>query len=230
MNGVQPWPEPKVFSAGIFTALSEGEWRSSEDISPPRVYDRKSPIFHEGRSATHVYLVGGGLVKTYKKPSHDRVQIINLLSAGDVLGAEALTCSSYCESASALSRSLIFVCEKTKFLDFMSRKPMVSLALFRMLSEQFDRIQSLICDLGTKKALPRVASCILLVMDKQVPPGERRPFNLPISRQEMGAFLGLSPETVSRQLKDLATSKVIRLEHKRLTVLDLDHLKNIAQA
>jgi CRP/FNR family transcriptional regulator len=82
---------------------------------------------------------------------------------------------------------------------------------------------------GTKKALPRVASCLLLFMEKQVEPGQSRPFNLPISRQEMGAFLGLSPETVSRQLKDLTTSRVIRLEHRRLTVLDLGHLKSIAQ-
>jgi CRP-like cAMP-binding protein len=45
----------------------------------------------------------------------------------------------------------------------------------------------------------------------------------------MGAFLGLSPETVSRQLKDLTSSRVIRLDHRRLTVLNLDHLRSIAQ-
>jgi CRP-like cAMP-binding protein len=45
----------------------------------------------------------------------------------------------------------------------------------------------------------------------------------------MGAFLGLSPETVSRQLKDLSSSRVIKLEHRRLTVLDLNHLKSIAK-
>jgi CRP/FNR family transcriptional regulator len=66
-------------------------------------------------------------------------------------------------------------------------------------------------------------------MKKQVKPGETRPFQLPISRQEMGAFLGLSPETVSRQLKDLTSSRVIRLDHRRLTVLNLDHLRSIAQ-
>jgi CRP/FNR family transcriptional regulator len=67
-------------------------------------------------------------------------------------------------------------------------------------------------------------------MEKQVKPGESHPFNIPISRQEMGAYLGLSPETVSRQLKDLSASRVIRLDHRRLTVLDLKHLRSIAQA
>ena len=67
-------------------------------------------------------------------------------------------------------------------------------------------------------------------MDKQAGDGRSEPFNLPISRQEMGAFLGLSPETVSRQLKGLVTTRVIRLDHRRLTILDVSQLRRIANA
>lgn len=230
MNGKQPWPKPEVFSQGIFAAIPESEWGSKSGFPPPVVYERKTPLFLEGQRATDIYLIGGGLIKTYKNPSRNRVQITGMLGPGDVVGTEALARGSYTQSASVLSRSLIFKCNKDFFLEFMHRKPEVSLTLIQMLNREFGNIQSLICDLGTKKALARVASCLLFIMEKHQEPSETRVFNLPISRQEMGAFLGLSPETVSRQLKDLTSSKVIRLEHKRMTILKLDRLKAIAQA
>lgn len=229
MNGKQTWPEPEVFRKGIFASLPEHEWKTSREVCAPIVYDKKSPLFGEGEVAGHVYIVGGGLVKTFKKPSNDRIQIVNILGPGDVVGAEALTRADYTSSASTLARSLVFKCEKEDFLNFLSRKPALSVAMIELLNRENAALQTLLCNVGTKKALPRVASCLLLFMEKQVKPGEKRPFNLPISRQEMGAFLGLSPETVSRQLKDLSTSRVIKLEHRRLTVLNLDHLKLIAQ-
>jgi CRP-like cAMP-binding protein len=229
MNGKRHWPEGDVFAHGIFSALPEAEWKSSPGIPAPIFLDRKKTLFNEGDPSTHVYLVGGGLIKTFKNPAGDRVQIVNILGPGDVVGAAALTRTHYCESATTLLRSLLFECEKARFLDFVRTRPSLSVALIEHLSRENAALQTLLCDLGTKKALPRVASCLLLFMEKQVKRGEVRPFNIPISRQEMGALLGLSPETVSRQLKDLASSRVIRLDHRRLTVVDLDRLKSIAQ-
>jgi CRP-like cAMP-binding protein len=230
MNGRQPWPEHGVFSKGVFAALPEDDWRTSPNISAPKFFDKKSVLYRDDDPAVNVYLVGSGLVKTYKTPSINRIQIINILGPGDIVGAEALTRLDYCESAATLSRSVLFVCSNRRFLELVAAKPGLSVALIEQLNREKAALQTLLCDLGTKRALPRVASCLLLFMEKQAQPGEKRPFNLPISRQEMGAFLGLSPETVSRQLKDLTSSRVIRLDHRRLTVLDVDHLKSIAQA
>jgi CRP/FNR family transcriptional regulator len=230
MNGKQPWPDSEVFRKGIFTALPEQQWKTSKSFTAPTVVDKKSILFNEGEDASDMFLIGGGLVKTFKNPTNDRVQIVNIFGPGDVLGAEALTRETYESSATSLARSLIFKCKKDEFLECMSEHPTLSVTLIKLLNHENAALQTLLYDVGTKKALPRVASCLLLFMEKQVKPGESRPFNLPISRQEMGAFLGLSPETVSRQLKDLTTSRVIRLEHRRLTVLDLKHLKSIAQA
>ena len=229
MNGKRPWPDREVFTKGIFAALPESEWKAAREIVTPTVVDKRRLLFREGEAARNVFIVGAGLVKTYKNPSGDRVQIVNILGPGDVAGAEALTHSFYASSAAALARSLVLKSERGAFLDFVHRNPTLLVALIEMLNLENAALQTQLARVGTKKALPRVASCLLLFMDKQVEPGQSRPFNLPISRQEMGAFLGLSPETVSRQLKDLTTSRVIRLEHRRLTVLNLGHLKSIAQ-
>ena len=217
-----------AFTRGIFAALPEEEWKSATGLQPPITYDRKSVIFSEGDDSPHLYLVHSGLVKTFKKPSHDRVQITSILGEGDVLGSESLSKEAYQESATALTRCTLYKCDRDFFLDFMNRKPSVSLSMIRVLNNEFARVQSHIVDLGTRKAIARVASSLMMFKEKQL--GERalEPFNLPISRQEMGMFLGLSPETVSRQLKSLTDARVIRLEHKRLTVLDLERLERIA--
>lgn len=230
MNGKRLWPDHEVFAKGIFSAMSEDDWRNSTELGTPSIIEKKRHLYREGEPAANVYIVGGGLVKTFKCPSGNRTQIVNILGPGEVAGSEALTRDEYINSASSLSRSLVFTIGKNAFLDFISRKPALSVMLIELLNRENAALQALLCDVGTKKALPRVASCLLLFMDKQIGTEKVRPFNLPISRQEMGAFLGLSPETVSRQLKDLSTSRVIRLEHRRLTVLDLKNLKSIAGA
>jgi CRP/FNR family transcriptional regulator len=229
MNGKRLWPEREAFDKGIFSAMPEEDWRNSTGFGPPVIFEKKRILFRENDPASSVYIVGSGLMKTFKSPSGNRVQIVCILGPGDVLGTEALSRDKYSGSAASLTRSMLFRFDKSDFLDFISRRPTLSVKLIDLLIRSNTSLQTLLCDLGTKKALPRVASCLLLFMDKQVPAGEVHPFNLPISRQEMGAFLGLSPETVSRQLKDLTTSRVIKLDHRRLTVLDLKNLRSIAQ-
>jgi len=229
VNTKQLLQDPGHFSQGIFAALPESEWKSTADLPNATHVERKAQIFQDGDPASDVYLVGSGLIKTYKSPAPDRVQITNILGEGDVLGAEALSRDTYQESATALTRAVVYRINEHRFHDLMLSHPDVAITLIRMLNQEFDRIQTQMCDLGTKKALSRVASCLLLFKDKQLPDGRAEPFNLPISRQEMGAFLGLSPETVSRQLKILTDSRMIRLEHKRLTILDGGRLRSIAE-
>jgi CRP/FNR family transcriptional regulator len=228
MNGKQVRLDPSVFSQGIFRALPEPEWRGAAGLPPPVVLDRKGLLYEEGTVATHVYLVCSGLVKTFRSPSEDRVQIISIHGGGDVLGVDAVSGGTYRESAAALMRTVAYRVRRESFVELVERHPELSVTLITRLNDEVERIRTLLVDVGTKKALPRVASCILLFMDKQAGDGRSEPFNLPISRQEMGAFLGLSPETVSRQLKGLVSSRVIRLDHRRLTVLDVGQLRSIA--
>ena len=230
MNGKRLRLEPGVFGRGIFAALSEEEWWGIPGLGDPIGYDRKTLIYEQGAPASHVYLLCSGLIKTFRSPAADRVQIINIHSGGEVLGVEALSRDTYTESASSLFRAIVFRFSREAFLEVISQRPALSVTLIRMMNIEFERIRSLIVDLGTKRALPRVASCILLFMEKQLGKSRAEPFNLPISRQEMGAFLGLSPETVSRQLKGLVTSRIIRLDHRRLTVINVDQLRSIAAA
>lgn len=235
MNNKQSSSGENRFSKGIFSAIPAEDWISSSGFQPPVPIERKSALYWEGDPASHVYLVESGLIKTFKRPANDRVQIIRIASAGDVLSADGISRDSYQESAASLTRASVYKIPRDQFMGFLMNRPKLAVKLAQMMNEEFARFQSLIVNLGTKKALPRVSSCLLLFMEKQTDwdPGQGHnpePFTLPISRQDMGAFLGLSPETVSRQLKELVKRRVIRLDHKRLTVLNYRQLCAIAES
>jgi len=229
MNGKQVRLEPDIFTRGIFAALPADEWLDLTRDTPPRTFDRKSLIYQEGDEAQCVYIPASGLVKTYQSPAPGRDQIISIYGVGDVLGVETICGLRYRESAAALARTTVIEMPGGIFADLLARRPTVARALIRSLCEENNRVHSLVVNLGTKKALPRVASCILYFMERQPRQAKPEPFNIPISRQEMGSYLGLSPETVSRQLKGLVSSRVIRLDHRRLTVLNVDQLRSIAE-
>jgi CRP/FNR family transcriptional regulator len=228
MNAKQVRIEPGAFARGVLSALSESEWMSLLDDTSATTIERKSRLYREGEAATHIYIVASGLLKTFKTPAADRGQIINIFGPGDVLGVEAICGRRHHTSATALARSTVLAIAADTFLREMEHRPGLARALMRVLCEESERVDELVVNLGTKKALPRVASCILLFMERQTDGHRPEPFNIPISRQEMGAYLGLSPETVSRQLKGLVTSRVIRLDHRRLTILNVDTLRSIA--
>jgi CRP/FNR family transcriptional regulator len=91
--------------------------------------------------------------------------------------------------------------------------------------------------LGRKSAEEKVASFLLLMLERSAEAGcglvakEPSPsFDLPLSRTEMGHFLGLRIETVSRQLRALKTAGVIRtIGTRRVKVLDPDKLKHMSE-
>ena len=66
MNGKRIILPSGMFTEGIFAALPETTWTSSSGFPLPIVLDRKTVLFSDAEPATHVYLVCGGLIKTYK--------------------------------------------------------------------------------------------------------------------------------------------------------------------
>ena len=228
MTMKKPHLDEAAFKTGIFKALTRDEWRITAQLPSAITHPRKSTVFVDGENAGFIYLVGSGLIKAFRSPMEDRVQIINIFGTGDIVGAEALTQDVYCHSASTLNNTVVFRYTRDIFRELMFKFPKLAMAVVDQLHSSNTRLQTLIVDLGTKKALQRVASCIIRFSHRNSDAGRREPFTLPISRQEMGSLLGLSPETVSRQIKDLTDARVIRIQHKRVTVLDHNQLLKIA--
>lgn len=227
MNGSHLLSRAGPPGRGIFRALSEDEW-NTVGFPPPITVERKSPLFHEHDPATHVYILVSGLVKLHCHSGRN-TQIVGISEPGDVIGLEALSGNTYETGATALQRVTARRVTGSRFESLLRDNPSVATALVRNLGSECARLRTLLTDIGTKSALARVASLLLSFMERQTPDHPTAPFILPITRQDIGALLGLSPETVSRQLKSLVGNRLIRLDHKRLTIVDLGSLRSLAR-
>lgn len=227
MNGTHLRSRAGPHSRGIFRALSEEEWGAT-GLPALVTFERKTLLFAEHAPATHVYMLVSGLVKLHRT-SGSQTQVVDISEGGNVVGVEALSGGPYHAGATALQRATAYRITAAHFARMLENDARIAVALAHNLGNECARLQTLLTDLGTKSALARVASLLLTLMERQDPQVRDLTFTLPISRQDIGAMLGLSPETVSRQLKALLLRRVIRLDHKRLTVTDLSVLRHLAR-
>lgn len=216
------------FQTGIFSGLPDEERTEELCLLNQVDFERKQPVFIEGDAAHLVYLVRSGLVKVFKNTAQNRTQIINVVGPGEILGIESLFSPHYGATAVPLTRSEICYCQSVQFHTLIERRPSVAVRVIGLLHDDLSRIHSFLCDLGTKKAISRVASCLLFFKEKQTSDHATRAFQLPVMRNEMSELLGISPETISRQLRKLVTDGLIDVDNKRVLIKDLRGLQRVA--
>lgn len=174
---------------------------------------RRSETFcWEGVEANMVATVRSGLVKLTASLADGREQIVGLAWPGDVIGRPFGGRVDYC--ATALADTQLCVVRQDRFERFGDDHPAFMRALLARTLTDLDRTRGRMLMLGRKSARERVATLLLELCDRQAQePGA--PFLLPIRRQQMADILGLTIETVSRQITVLAGNGIIALPGPR---------------
>jgi CRP/FNR family nitrogen fixation transcriptional regulator len=176
-------------------------------------YSRDAEIYGENEPVDYVYRVMSGAVRTYKVLGDGRRQIGAFYLPGDIFGLEAGDEHSF--SAEAISDAKILVVKRSTLLALAERESEVARQLWSLTGEELRRVQDHIL-LLIKTAKERVGS-FLLEMAKRRPSGND--VELPMSRQDIADYLGLTIETVSRTLTELENSASIELASARHIVL-----------
>ncbi len=176
-------------------------------------YDRNNEIYGEGESAEFIYKVVSGAVRVYKILDDGRRQINGFYLPGDIIGIEAS--SEHHFSAEAVVKSRLLVIKRSAVLTLAARQSEIASELWSITARELDHVQNLMITLGRKNALERVAA-FLLEMAKRA-----RSFTieLPMSRQDIADYLGLTIETVSRTFTQLENEQAIELPASRRVVL-----------
>ena len=194
--------------------LSTSLLRDSINVMGATVpYSRNTEIFGENEPADYVYKVLAGAVRTYKVFADGRRQIGGFYLPGDVFGLETDDCHTF--SAEAINDAKILVVKRTALMALAIRDNEVARELWSMMGQEMRRVQDHIF-LLIKSAKERVVG-FLLEMAERVPGGNN--IELPMTRQDIADYLGLTMETVSRTLTDLQTGASIKLASARRIVL-----------
>jgi CRP/FNR family transcriptional regulator len=187
------------------------------------------PIFDEGEPADHVFNVTSGVVKVYKLLADGRRQITGFLIAGDFLGLA--NDESYAYSAEAVTGTQLCRFPRRKLEQMLQRFPAVERQLLSVASHELAAAQEQMLLLGRKTAKEKIASFLLHLSERYRKRGLREnPLHLPMSRNDIGDYLGLTTETVSRTFTQLKSANVIRLQAGGMVELsDRERLEDIAE-
>ena len=176
-------------------------------------FPRNAEIYGENEHADYVYKVLSGSVRTYKVLNDGRRQIGAFYLPGDLFGLEAG--DKHTLSAEAITECKVLVIKRGALTALATRDPEVARQLWSTTAAELQRAQDHIM-LLIKTAQERVAGFLLEMSARSATVTE---VELPMSRQDIADYLGLTIETVSRTLTHLENAATIAVPTSRRIVL-----------
>lgn len=198
--------QDRVFCSALDAPELERMGNLAHQISVPG----RSTIIEEGEAAEWLFNVTAGIVKLYKLLPDGRQQVTGFLFAGDFLGI-ALN-ETYAYSAEAIGAVQLCRFPRVGIEGLLGDLPHLEKRLLTMASNELVQAQDQLLLLGRKTAREKVVSFLLNLSRRAENRGESAsPVNVPMSRDAIADYLGLTTETVSRTLTKLKTEGCIRL-------------------
>lgn len=192
-------------------------------------------VVWEGDDALVVANVIDGVLKVSMSIADGREQIVGVVFSSDFIGRPFGQQSPY--SVTALTDAELCIFSRATFDSFARQHPELEHKLLRRTLNELDRSREWMLLLGKKTATERIATLLLEMSSRLGETGcsvgqtELNEFELPLDRQQMGDVLGLTIETVSRQLSKLKADGVIDLPDRRMVAInDRQRLQDLAAA
>jgi CRP-like cAMP-binding protein len=181
-----------------------------DQVGRVRAVQPGAEIFAEGEDADSVYRILTGVVRTYRLLSDGRRQVCDFLHAGDVLGPEARL--QHRNTAEAVTAVTIQSVPRNVLSELASHDTALAGDLWRLSVDWYQRSQDHALILARQGALERVAGFLLAYAERV---GCEDDFDLPMTRQDIADYLGLTIHTVSRTLSQLQADGSVRLDSLR---------------
>ena len=202
-----------------------------EQMKYYRSFQAGQTVIWSGDRMDFVASVVSGIATLTQTMEDGRRQMVGLLLPSDFVGRPGRSTAAYDVTATT---DLVMCCFRKKpFEELILSTPHISQRLLEMTLDELDAAREWMLLLGRKTAREKIASLLAIIARRDVSlnPRSKVPsvFDLPLTREEMADYLGLTLETVSRQVSALRRDGVISLEGKRhVTVNDFDRLLEVA--
>jgi CRP-like cAMP-binding protein len=218
------WPFPGNAPAGA-PGGSNIDLQVLERSGSKLRFQRGETIFSEGDLVKHAYRVVSGAVRLCKHMADGRRQIAEFLLPGDFFSFAEMDEHSF--TAEAMS-AVVLACYPQHAIQRLTEECVDVRGFFRsLLSKRIKEAENHLVILGRQTAKEKVASFLVLLIDRSNANEER--LALPMSRQDIADFLGLTMETVSRVLSAMKREKLIELPTlHELVIRNQDSIRGLA--
>ncbi len=198
-------------------------------IQRGRPIQKGDRIYHAGEKFHSVYAVRSGAVKTIRNTQDGQEQITGFYLPGEIIGMDGLATNSHSNTAIALETSAVCEIPFSKLEDLSAQIPNLQRRFFQLMSKEITNDQQLITLLSKNNADQRIASLLLSISARNHSRGlAEDEFYLPMSRADIGNYLGLTIETVSRVMGRLHKSEMIYLDKKHVRIRNMADLRALA--
>ena len=192
-------------------------------------YKKKELIFSEGNKANTLYFVNEGKIKIYKYTKDGKEQILYLISEGEFFGElNILKEAKYGFNAEAIEDCKICTLSKDDLKDLLIKKPIISIKMLEALTERITSVENLVQNIATNDVNSKIAYLLVSLADKYgIDNAGCIIINLPMNREDMANYIGITRETLSRKLKKFEEDGLIQIVGtKKIVILNKTELKD----
>ena len=200
----------EIRSYSFCRCLKDDQLNIFSKISSEKEFKNKQTVFLQEEESKNLYNITQGNIKIYKLLRDGRIQIIGFLYPGDFFGSYKK--GKYNYSAESIGDVKLCVFKQEVLDNYLEKNMNLAKELLHMTSHELTLAQDRIGVLGKLNANQRMAAFILNISKQRARIGwQDNPISLPMVRQDIADYLGLTLETVSRELTKLKTSNLIKV-------------------
>ena len=209
-----------------FERSSAKGWTVADKARSVRQVPAHQHLFFEGDERTHLFVVESGWVKLYRTLIDGQRQVVGFCNGGSILGMEGGDShSNACEAVTPVKVRAIPI---GRIPELCLRDPELAGQLLSQMGRQLGSAQAQLTTVGAQSADQKLATFLLAFANYGAP--QSGEFDLPMRRGDIGEFLGLRLETVSRKLSEFQRRKWVRMVSLyRCVILDREALEGLAE-
>jgi CRP/FNR family transcriptional regulator len=200
-------------------------------IKRRRPLARGRHVFRLGDEFRSLYAIRSGSVKTYTITEDGGEQVTGFHLPGEIIGLDAINSNQHPCAAKALETTSICELPFNRLEELAAQIPGLGRQLLRIMSREIQGDEELLMLLGKKSAEERLASLLMSLSRRYKERGfSSREFHLSMSRNDIGNYLGLAVETVSRLFTRFQQQGFIEVRYKYIRLQQIDALQALAGA
>lgn len=181
-----------------------------------------------GQPFDTLFIVHSGFLKTVLIDEFGNEQVLSFPMKGDLFGVDGIHTKRYASEAVALSNCDLILLPFKKFIALVRTHSELEHAMYSVMSRELVREQGMVIMLGALSAEARVARFLVSLSERFAEMGySSKLFNLRMTRHEIGSYLGLTLETVSRTLSAFNEFGLITVDQRSIGIKDIDSLRTL---
>ena len=217
----------------IFSFLSHEELKKIVDMTGHKSYKKGDLLCRTGEKSDTLFIINEGGVKISKLTKDGKEQIVHILTSGDFFGELSLFTNNeiYNFDVYAISNTKICTLTKQNMDEILINTPQISLKLLQVITKRLSDTENLAQNLATNDAEIRIAYMLLEFAEKYgVATSEGLKVKLPINREEMASYVGVTRETISRKLSIFEELGIISHKGNKFLIINkLEKLKSYVE-